>query len=157
VFPLFYHRNYVFILSLTTSTLCAGSFQNLRLPKRFLTSCRFSSSGWAVPLPRSRNACWLWHVIGSRQRLTLPELFLGAEDHRVCERKRSPHHLSALTHRLWLRMILHLYVVCDGYRFGSQPRLSTVASSRYAVAWPPRRPESVAPRPRVRRRERLHA
>ena len=45
-------------------TLCAGSFQNLRLPKRFLTSCRFSSSGWAVPLPRSRNACWLWHVIG---------------------------------------------------------------------------------------------
>jgi hypothetical protein len=35
------------------------------------------------------------------QRLTLPELFLGAEDRRVCERKRSPHHLSALTHRLW--------------------------------------------------------
>jgi hypothetical protein len=32
------------------------------------------------------------------------------------------------------RMILHLYVVCDGYRFGSQPRLSTVASSRFAVA-----------------------
>jgi hypothetical protein len=29
---------------------------------------------------------------------------------------------------------LHLYVVCDGYRFGSQPRLSTVASSRFAVA-----------------------
>src|SRR6202000_1019595 len=28
-------------------TLCADTFQNLRLPKRFLTSCRFSSSGWA--------------------------------------------------------------------------------------------------------------
>ena len=45
-----------------------------------------------------------------------------------------------------LRMILHLYVVCDGYRFGSRPRLSAVASCRYAVALPPRRPESVAPR-----------
>src|ERR1700722_16555004 len=45
-------------------TLCAGSFQNLRLPKRFLTSCRLSSSGWAVPLARSRNACWLSHVVG---------------------------------------------------------------------------------------------
>ena len=43
-------------------------------------------------------------------------------------------------------MILHLYVVCDGYRFGSRPRLSTVAGSRHAVALPPRRPESVAPR-----------
>ena len=40
-------------------TLCAGAFQLLRLPKRFLTSCRISSSGWTVPLPRSRNACWL--------------------------------------------------------------------------------------------------
>jgi hypothetical protein len=45
-------------------TLCADTFQCLRLPKRFLTSCRISSSGWTVPLPRSRNACWLWHVIG---------------------------------------------------------------------------------------------
>ena len=40
-------------------TLCADTFQCLRLPKRFLTSCRISSSGWTVPLPRSRNACWL--------------------------------------------------------------------------------------------------
>src|ERR1700744_6003240 len=39
--------------------LCADVFQRLRLPKRFLTSCRISSSGQTVPLPRSRNACWL--------------------------------------------------------------------------------------------------
>ena len=38
---------------------------------------------------------------GHHQRLTLPELFLGAEDYRVYERKRSPHHLSELTRRLW--------------------------------------------------------
>jgi hypothetical protein len=31
----------------------------LRLPMRFLTPCRISSSGQVVPLPRSRNACWL--------------------------------------------------------------------------------------------------
>jgi hypothetical protein len=43
-------------------------------------------------------------------------------------------------------MILHLYVACDGYRFGSRPRLSTAAGSRCPVAQPPRRPESVAPR-----------
>ena len=43
-------------------------------------------------------------------------------------------------------MILHLYVACDGYRFDSRPRLSAAAGSRYAVASPPRRPESVAPR-----------
>ena len=36
----------------------------LRLLKRFLTPCRISSSGWTVPQPRSRNACWLSHVIG---------------------------------------------------------------------------------------------
>ena len=36
----------------------------LRLSTRFLTSCRISSSGWAVPLPRLRNACWLLHVTG---------------------------------------------------------------------------------------------
>src|SRR6266699_34636 len=36
----------------------------LRLLKRFLTPCRISSSGWTVPLPRSRNACRLSHVIG---------------------------------------------------------------------------------------------
>ena len=45
-------------------TLCAGPFQSLRLPERFLTSCRFSSPGGAVPLPRPRNACWLSHVTG---------------------------------------------------------------------------------------------
>ncbi len=36
----------------------------LRLLKRFLTPCRISSSGWTVPLPRSRNACWLSRVTG---------------------------------------------------------------------------------------------
>ena len=40
-------------------TLYADGFHRLRLSTRFLTSCRISSSGWAVPLPRSRNACWL--------------------------------------------------------------------------------------------------
>ena len=40
-------------------TLYADGFHHLRLSTRFLTSCRISSSGWAVPLPRSRNACWL--------------------------------------------------------------------------------------------------
>jgi hypothetical protein len=40
-------------------TLYADGFHHLRLSTRFLTSCRVSSSGWAVPLPRSRNACWL--------------------------------------------------------------------------------------------------
>jgi hypothetical protein len=40
-------------------TLYAGVFQRLRLSTRFLTSCQISSSGWTVPLPRSRNACWL--------------------------------------------------------------------------------------------------
>jgi hypothetical protein len=45
-------------------TLYADAFQRLRLLKRFFTPCRISSSGWTVPLPRSRNACWLSHVIG---------------------------------------------------------------------------------------------
>jgi hypothetical protein len=40
-------------------TLYADAFQRLRLLKRFFTPCRVSSSGWMVPLPRSRNACWL--------------------------------------------------------------------------------------------------
>ena len=40
-------------------TLYADGFHRLRLSTRFLTSCRVSSSGWTVPLPRSRNACWL--------------------------------------------------------------------------------------------------
>jgi hypothetical protein len=40
-------------------TLCADDFHRLRLSTRFLTSCQTSSSDWAVPLPRSRNACWL--------------------------------------------------------------------------------------------------
>jgi hypothetical protein len=43
-------------------------------------------------------------------------------------------------------MILHLYVACDVYCFGTRPRLSTAAGSRDAVALPPRRPVSVAPR-----------
>src|SRR5580693_2508931 len=38
--------------------------KRLRLPKRFLTPCRISRSDWTVPQPRSRNACWLSHVIG---------------------------------------------------------------------------------------------
>jgi hypothetical protein len=40
-------------------TRYADGFQRLRLPKRFVTPCRISSSGRTVPLPRSRNACWL--------------------------------------------------------------------------------------------------
>jgi hypothetical protein len=47
----------------------------------------------------------------ARQWLTLPELFLGAEDRRVCERKRSPHHLSALTHRLCLSQLSRLQTI----------------------------------------------
>ena len=40
-------------------TLYADDFHRLRLSTRFLTSCQISSSGWTVPLPRSRNACRL--------------------------------------------------------------------------------------------------
>src|ERR1700730_8099612 len=40
-------------------TRCADAFQRLRLPKRFVTPCRISSSDWTVPLPQSRNACRL--------------------------------------------------------------------------------------------------
>src|SRR5450759_5933895 len=40
-------------------TLYADVFQRLRLLKRFLTPGRVSSSDWMVPLPRTRNACWL--------------------------------------------------------------------------------------------------
>ena len=40
-------------------TLYADDFHRLRLSTRFLTSCQVSSSGWTVPLPRLRNACWL--------------------------------------------------------------------------------------------------
>ena len=39
--------------------LCRRFPERLRLLGRFLTSCRISSSGWAVPQPRSRNACRL--------------------------------------------------------------------------------------------------
>ena len=39
--------------------LCRRFPERLRLLGRFLTSCQISSSGWAVPQPRSRNACWL--------------------------------------------------------------------------------------------------
>ena len=38
--------------------------RRLRLLRRFFTSCQISSSGWAVPQPRSRNACWLPHATG---------------------------------------------------------------------------------------------
>src|ERR1700761_2639943 len=40
-------------------TRYADDFQRLRLPKRFVTPCRISSSDWMVPLPQPRNACWL--------------------------------------------------------------------------------------------------
>src|ERR1043165_8731060 len=45
-------------------TLYADVFQRPRLLMRFISPCRISSSDWNVPLPRSRNACWLSHVIG---------------------------------------------------------------------------------------------
>jgi hypothetical protein len=45
-------------------TFYADDFHRLRLPKRFLTPCRISSSGQVVPQHRSRNACWLSHVLG---------------------------------------------------------------------------------------------
>ena len=40
-------------------TRYGGTFQNLPLPTRFVTPCRISSSGQAVPLPLSCNARWL--------------------------------------------------------------------------------------------------
>jgi hypothetical protein len=43
----------------------------------------------------------LRHLARRAERLTLPELFSRAGNYRVYERKRSPHHLSELTHRLW--------------------------------------------------------
>src|SRR6266516_456634 len=39
--------------------LCRRFPERLRLLGRFFTSCQISSSGWAVPQPRSRNACRL--------------------------------------------------------------------------------------------------
>ena len=42
-----------------TVTRYADDFQRLRLPKQFVTPCRISSSDRTVPLPQSRNACWL--------------------------------------------------------------------------------------------------
>src|SRR5215831_2874249 len=45
-------------------TFCADDFHRLRLPTRFLTPCRISSSGQVVPQHRLRNACWLSHVTG---------------------------------------------------------------------------------------------
>ena len=44
--------------------LCQRFPERLRLLGRFFTSCQISSSGWAVPQPRSRNACRLSHAIG---------------------------------------------------------------------------------------------
>src|ERR1700744_4923145 len=40
-------------------TRYGGTFQNLPLPPRFVTPCRISSSGQAVPQPLPRNARWL--------------------------------------------------------------------------------------------------
>jgi hypothetical protein len=45
-------------------TRCAGAFQRLPLPRRFITPRQSGSSGWTVPQPRPRNACRLSHVTG---------------------------------------------------------------------------------------------
>ena len=45
-----------------TVTRYGATFQMLPLPERFLTPCRISSPGRALPLPLSRNACRLSHV-----------------------------------------------------------------------------------------------
>src|SRR5215468_10429590 len=45
-------------------TFYADDFHRLRLPMRFLTPCRISSSGQVVPQHRLRNACWLSRVLG---------------------------------------------------------------------------------------------
>ena len=47
-----------------TVTRYGQTFQTVPLPTRFVTSCRISSSGQAVPQPPSRNACWLSHATG---------------------------------------------------------------------------------------------
>ena len=47
-----------------TVTRYGQTFQTVPLPRRFLTSCRVSSPGQAVPQPRPRNACRLSHVTG---------------------------------------------------------------------------------------------
>jgi hypothetical protein len=47
-----------------TVTRYGATFQMLPLPERFITLCRISSSGRALPLPPSRNACRLSHVTG---------------------------------------------------------------------------------------------
>ena len=47
-----------------TVTRYGATFQMLPLPERFITLCRISSSGQAIPLPPLRNACWLSHVTG---------------------------------------------------------------------------------------------
>jgi hypothetical protein len=45
-------------------TVYGQPFQALPLPARFLTPCRISSSGQAVPQPPLRNARWLSRAIG---------------------------------------------------------------------------------------------
>ena len=45
-----------------TVTRYGATFQMLPLPERFITLCRISSSGQALPLPLLRNACRLSHV-----------------------------------------------------------------------------------------------
>src|SRR5689334_2867863 len=45
-------------------TRCAGAFQRLPLPRRFVTPRQDGSPGWTVPQPRPRNACRLSHVTG---------------------------------------------------------------------------------------------
>jgi hypothetical protein len=45
-------------------TVYGQPFQTAPLPARFITPCRISSSGQAVPQPPLRNARWLSHAIG---------------------------------------------------------------------------------------------
>jgi hypothetical protein len=47
-----------------TVTRYGQTFQTVPLPRHFVTSCRISSSGQAIPQPPLRNACWLSHVTG---------------------------------------------------------------------------------------------
>ena len=49
------HRDFTY----GTVTRYGATFQMLPLPTRFLTPCRVSSPGQAVPLPPIRNACQL--------------------------------------------------------------------------------------------------
>jgi hypothetical protein len=47
-----------------TVTRYGGIFQDLPLATRFITPCQRGSTGQAVPLPRTRNACRLSHACG---------------------------------------------------------------------------------------------